>query len=81
MVRITNRTASLHGSGPGFGGVGNAAAICASPDVGVSNALQRVILLVSQVRPLAGLPDGFAARSRSRLFNWCAVPATSCLNI
>jgi hypothetical protein len=51
MVRITNRTASVKTQGPGFGYVGDLAALCMSPDVGVSNALQRVILLVSQVPP------------------------------
>ena len=51
MVRITNRTASVNTQGPGFGYVGDSAAVSMSPDVGVSNALQRVILLVSQVPP------------------------------
>ncbi|MFB9122031.1 hypothetical protein E2553_03215 [Paraburkholderia dipogonis] len=51
IVRITNRTASVNTGGPGFGYVGDSAATCMSPDVGVSNALQRVILLVSQVPP------------------------------
>jgi hypothetical protein len=52
IVRITNRMASLNSGGPGVGGAGDSAAICSSPDVGVSNALQRVILLVSQVPPV-----------------------------
>jgi hypothetical protein len=54
IVRMTNRMASPNSGGPGVGGTGDSAAICTSPDVGVSNALQRVILLVSQVPRLVG---------------------------
>lgn len=51
MVRITNRMVSVNTERPEFGYVGDSVAVCRSPDVGVSNALQRVILLVSQAPP------------------------------